>query len=65
MEVGETANRDRNVRSLEDDVAVDFCFLALNAISDQSGHKRTHFRPTKTGTHKTPGSSHSWMMNVV
>jgi hypothetical protein len=29
MEVGETANRNRNVRSLEGDVAMDFCFLTL------------------------------------
>ncbi len=41
MEVGETANRNRNVRSLKDDVAMDFRFLTLNAVLDQSG-KRVH-----------------------
>jgi hypothetical protein len=48
MEVGETANRNRNVRSLEDDVAMDFRFLTLNAVLDQSGNETTHFWPTKT-----------------
>jgi hypothetical protein len=46
--VSETANRDRNVRSLEDDVAVDFCFLTLDAVFYQSGNETTHFWPTKT-----------------
>jgi hypothetical protein len=65
MNMRKTANRDRNVRSLEVDVAMDFCFLTLKTVSDQSGNKNTHFWPTKTGTNKTPGSSDPWMMNVV
>jgi hypothetical protein len=60
-----TANRDRNVRSLECDVAMDFRFLTLKTVSDQSGNKNTHSWPTKTGANKTPGSSDPWMMNVV
>jgi hypothetical protein len=35
MEVGETANRNRNMRSLEDDVAMNFRFLTVEAVSDQ------------------------------
>jgi hypothetical protein len=65
MEVGETANRNRNMRSLEDDVAMDFRFLTVKTVSDQCGDKNTHFWPTKTGANKTPGSSDPWMMNVV
>jgi hypothetical protein len=65
MEVGETANRDRNMRSLEGDVAMDFCFLTVKTVSNQCGNKNTHFWPTKTGANKTPGSSDPWMMNVV
>jgi hypothetical protein len=45
--------------------AVCFCFLALQAVPDQSGNKRPHFRPTKTSTHETPGSSYTRMMDVV
>jgi hypothetical protein len=52
MEVGETANRNWNVRSLEGDVAMDFRFLALNAVLDQSGNQPS-------------GCSHPWMMYVV
>jgi hypothetical protein len=36
MDVGETANRNRDVRSLEDDVAMNFRFLTLDTVPDQS-----------------------------
>jgi hypothetical protein len=65
MKMSKTANWNWNVRSLERHVAVNLCFLAMNAVADQSGNKRTHFRPTETGTHKTPGSPYSWMVDVV
>jgi hypothetical protein len=65
MKMRKTANRNWNVRSLERHVAVNLCFLAMKAVSDQSGDERTHFRPAKTRTHKTPGSSHTWVVDVV
>jgi hypothetical protein len=65
MNMRKTANRNRNVRSLEDDVAMDFRFLTVKTVSDQCGDENTHFWPTKTGANKTPGSSDPWMMNVV
>jgi hypothetical protein len=46
-------------------MAVDLCFLAVETVPNQGGNKHTHFWPTKTGTNKTPGSSHTWMMDVV
>jgi hypothetical protein len=39
---------DWNVRSLEGDMAVDFRFLTLDAVLDQSGNETTHSWPTKT-----------------
>jgi hypothetical protein len=36
MDVGETANRNRDVRSLEDDVTMNFRFLTLDTVPDQS-----------------------------
>jgi hypothetical protein len=65
MNVRKTANRDQNVGSLERDMAMDLCFLAVETVSNQGGNKNTHFWPTKTGANKTPGSFHTWMMNVV
>jgi hypothetical protein len=65
MNVCKTANRDRNVRSLEDDMAVDFRFLTLDAVLDQSGNETTHFWPTKTCTNQPPGGSYTWMVYVV
>ncbi len=49
----------------EQHVAVHLCFLTMEAVLDQSRHERTHFRPTKTRTHKTPGSSHTLVVDVV
>jgi hypothetical protein len=43
---------------------MNLCFLAVETVSNQ-GEMKTHFWPTKTGANKTPGSSHTWMMNVV
>jgi hypothetical protein len=65
MDVGETANRNRNVRSLEDDVAMDFRFLTLDTVPDQSGNETTHFWPTKTCTNQPSGGSYTWMVYVV
>jgi hypothetical protein len=65
MKVCETANRDWNVRSLESDVAVDFCFLTLKTVPNQCGDKNTHFWPTETGTNQPPRSPYTRMMNVV
>ena len=65
MEVGETANRNRNVRSLEDDVAMDFCFLTVDAVLDQSGNKTTHFWPTEASADQPPGCFDTWVVDVV
>jgi hypothetical protein len=65
MKVRKTANRDRNVRSLEGDVAMDFRLLTLKTVPNQCGNKNTHFRPTKTCTNQPSGCSHTWMMYVV
>jgi hypothetical protein len=65
MKVRKTANRDRNVRSLEGDVAMDFRLLTLKTVPNQCGNKNTHFWPTKTGTNQPPRSPYTWMMNVV
>jgi hypothetical protein len=53
------------MRSLEDDVAMDFRFLTLDTVLDQSGNETTHSWPTKTRTNQPPGCSHTWMMYVV
>jgi hypothetical protein len=65
MEVGETVNRNRNMRSLEDDVAMDFRCLTLDTVLDQSGNETTHFWPTKTHTNQPPGGSYTWMVYLV
>jgi hypothetical protein len=46
-------------------MAMHLCFLAVETVSNQGGNENTHFWPTKTGANKTPGRSHTWMMNVV
>jgi hypothetical protein len=46
-------------------MAMDFCFLTLETVSNQSGNENTHFGPTKTGANQPPRSPYTRMMNVV
>jgi hypothetical protein len=49
MDVRETTNRNpQNVGSLEQHVAMHLSQLTLQAVAGLSGHKNTHFWPTKT-----------------
>jgi hypothetical protein len=46
-------------------MAMNFRFLTVQTVANQSGNENTHFWPTETGANKTPGSFYTWMMNVV
>jgi hypothetical protein len=46
-------------------MAMNFRFLTVQTVANQSGNENTHFWPTETGANKTPGSFYTWMVNVV
>jgi hypothetical protein len=46
-------------------MAMNFRFLTVQTVANQSGNENTHFWPTETGANKTPGSFYTWMMDVV